>query len=41
MPLAVESFGEQNGEADETLVELGHAFNRKPGERGSPLRRAA
>jgi hypothetical protein len=33
--------GEHYGSADETLARLGYAPNRKPGERGSPLRLAA
>lgn len=41
MPLAAEFLGEQNGKTDETLAKLGYAPNRKPGERGSPLRLAA
>ena len=41
MPLAVELLGEQNGDADKTLTRFGYAPNRKPYERGRPLRRAA
>jgi len=33
--------GEQYASADETLARLGWAPNRKPGERGAPLRLAA
>jgi LuxR family maltose regulon positive regulatory protein len=33
--------GVHNGSADETLARLGYAPNRRPGERGAPLRRAA
>jgi len=38
---AIYKIGEQYGDADETLAKLGYAPNRQPGERGSPLRRAA
>jgi uncharacterized protein (DUF849 family) len=38
---AIYRIGEQYASADETLAKLGYAPNRKPGERGSPLRLAA
>jgi uncharacterized protein (DUF849 family) len=38
---AIYRIGEHYASADETLAKLGYAPNRKPGERGSPLRLAA
>ena len=38
---AIYRIGEHYGSADETLARLGYAPNRKPGERGVPLRLAA
>jgi translation initiation factor 1 (eIF-1/SUI1) len=38
---AIYRIGEHYASADETLAKLGYAPNRKPGERGAPLRLAA
>jgi uncharacterized protein (DUF849 family) len=38
---AIYRIGEHYAAADETLAQLGYAPNRKPGERGAPLRLAA
>jgi uncharacterized protein (DUF849 family) len=38
---AIYRIGEHYGSAEETLARLGYAPNRKPGERGAPLRLAA
>ena len=38
---AIYRIGEHYGSTDETLAKLGYAPNRKPGERGAPLRLAA